>query len=453
MSLMPSARKLLTFSISTIGICTSLCTPTSAEDARVLPGGRSRMTFVYAQATGITETFDNNGDIQSLTKDYNFELSSSKLKDFDARLSKLVNFLNATGKRYEKKERENGFYGITQNASAPLLGDALSLGKLNVGVEAQRQEAVVSLQHGVTDQLTVALVVPTLRTQVKVAHSISGNNTANDIYYGFVSSNPSVLPELRDALDLVRNISDDTFQGVLTDKGYARVEDWQGTGLGDIYLLSRYNWLKLGADFNVPTQPPTFLASFQTTTTAPTGKTKNPAILTETDFGQGSWDMGVAHIVNVTPWDWITLSQGIKWTQPLFGHRMLRVRKSSDVVIPDLSDEENVTQKLGTKESLTLGASLNFTSSFSISGDYEWGWKQRDRYEGSKSDRDYTYLSEKTDIYTETLIVGASFSTIPFFLKNDFPLPLQMGLTINLPYLGRNTTLAPYGIAELSMVF
>ncbi len=444
-----SARRILTAAALSLGFSTSLF----AESAAVLPEGRSRMTFVYAQATGITQTFDNDGNIQGLTKDYNFELSSSKLKDFDSRLSKLVNFLNATGKRYDTKVRENGFFGITQDPTAPLLGDALSLGYLNVGVEAQRQEGVVSLQHGVTDQLTVAIIVPTLRTKVHVTHSITGNNTANDIYNGFVSNNAGVLPDLRDALNLVRNLSDETFQSVLTDKGYARVEDWQGTGLGDIQLLSRYNWLKLGADKDVPTQPATFLASFQATTTAPTGKTKDPSVLTQTDFGQGSWDTGIAHIINVTPWNWITLSQGVHYTQPLFGHRLLRVRATPDAFIPDAADEEDVIQKLGTKESLTLGGELHLTSSLSLSSDYEWAWKQQDRYTGSKTDRDYTYLSEKTDTYTETFVVGVSFSTIPAFLKNDFPLPLQMGITINLPHVGRNTTLAPYGMAELSMVF
>src|SRR4051812_38093181 len=90
-----------------VGASFGLCPGAQAEDARVLPVGHGRFSVVYAQSTGISQTFDSGGHAESLTAPYNIDLSSGNLKSFDPRFADLVDGLNELfpGVRYNPQQR------------------------------------------------------------------------------------------------------------------------------------------------------------------------------------------------------------------------------------------------------------------------------------------------------------------------------------------------------------
>src|SRR5581483_10001162 len=223
----------------------------AGEDARVLPAGIGRLGVAYAQSTGITQTFDPSGHIESITAPYNLDLSSGNLSSFAPQIATLIDGLNQLMPRdhYNASQRDNGHYGITTNPNDPTLGDALSRGFLSVCAEAVQTQFQINSFYGVNDRLTVGFSVPIIHNQVNVSHNISGPNTALDIYHALVSQNSSYVGtpqynQIVSALSFLGNSTDTTLQNILVSRGYAPFQSYDGTGLGDIVAGARYNWYK-----------------------------------------------------------------------------------------------------------------------------------------------------------------------------------------------------------------
>jgi hypothetical protein len=436
--------------MTTLALCGATASaPAYAEDARTLPKGRSRFSFAYGHAPSITQTFDNNGQAVSVTKDYNFELSKDMISKLDGQFSALVGILNSTGMRYDVARREDPSRGITTDDSKPLVGDALSRGFLGVAAQAEHKQYNLMLFHGVTDRLSVGFMVPYIQETVRVDHSITGANTASDIYNGFIAKDPALLGELQKfpaALNFIQNANDETFQGLLADRDYDRFGNYNGSGIGDVVLGGRYSYLnknfKVGEVIN----------AFQVGTTLPTGKVRPPRNLTEQSRGQGYWDIGAAHIFNITPTRLVTLSQGLHYTWSLPGRRIMRVRENPDDFVPNAASEENVRTWYGDKYWATAAAKLNVSSAINFEASYEWWKKNSDRFAGDRP-KDYEYMSDKTDQYKETFSISASVSSIPAFKAYDFPLPGEFSASYNLPTRGKNAVIAPYWTAELALYF
>ncbi len=420
-----------------------------AVDARVLPKGRSRVNVIYGQTAGISQTFNNEGKQESVTAPYNFPLSSENIQKLAPEFGQLVTELNAKSNyRYDVRQRGSANHGIvfSSDQNLPRLGDALSRGFLGVGAEAKRSQYNISYQRGLTDRLSLGFMVPYIKMKVDVSHSIDGVNTAGDIYQAFSGFQGTDLAQFASTLDFVRNASDETLQDLLIQKGYNRFGDYNGSGVGDMVLGGRFNYL------NKRPASGEWINSVQLGATLPTGKTRHPRDLTAVDFGTGAWDIGAAHLVNYTPHRLVTLSHSFNYTYRLPSTRIMWVRENPDDFIPSSISEENVNVRLGDKYWNTFGLKINFTSAFSIDSNFEWYWKRPDKFSGARP-KDYAYMSDKTDAYAETWQIGASINSIDAFLKYKFPLPGELAINYYVPTAGKNFVIAPYGTAELALFF
>ncbi len=423
----------------------------AAEDARVLPSGRSRFSMIYGRTEKITNNFNPQGQSESITQPYNLELGSQNLRRADERITQLVDYLNGPetfGLRYDVNQRSTSNKGIilSDNSSLPKLGDALSRGFLNVGAEAHREQYNLAYQYGISSRLTMGFTVPFIRGRVDVTKSINGPNTAQDIYQGFLARDPGRYQSLIDALGLIQSTSTETLQDVLTAKGYTRFENYKVEGFGDLVFGGR---LKLVDTENSSGE---WVDSVQMGATVPTGRLKSPSQITAMDLGDGAWDVGAAHILNYRPHWRVLFSNSVNYTYRFSSNRALRVRENADDFLPDSNSEELVKSRLGNKFWTVAGLKFLATQAISLDCSYEWYWKGLDRFQGSRP-KDYSYLSENTDTYKETLQIGASISSIPSFLKSDFPVPGDLSLNYYRPFRGRNTPIAPYFTAELALYF
>jgi len=412
----------------------------AAEDARVLPVGRSRLGVTYGRSGNVSQTYNNSGSAESLTAAYQFDLNSQALSSFDSRMGALVSALNGTGYRYDSSQRHSATHGVTHDQSKPLLGEALTRGHLGTDAVAKRQQYQISIQHGITDNLSIGFGIPYLRTQVNVTHSLTGMNTAADIRAALGTRG------LNTALDaylaFISSADSETFQQVLKERGYSRFEDHVTNGMGDMVLGGRYNYMSSRR----------FIHSVQFGTTVPTGKLSLPREITEVHNGQGAWDIGFAHLFNYLPTSRLMLSQGLHYTHAIPASRIKRVRENPSDVFPATISDERIEMRLGEKAWITAGALFKVSDAFSLDCGYEWFWKTQDRYSGNRN-KDYTYLSELTDKYAETVQVGMTISSIPSFLKKEFPLPGEVTVNYYWPTRGRNALIAPYGTAELALYF
>jgi hypothetical protein len=414
-------------------------------DARVLPKGRTRFSVIGAQTGSIQETFDSEGRKVSLTAPYNFQLNAENLQTFSQELKQLIQILNSTGLRYDASARATPTYGITTDTKHPLLGDAVNKGNLEVAAEAVRTQYNFQFQHGLSDQLSVGFMLPLIKSQVTVSNGIRGIGSISDLAAGMqaYAGTPGVAEAVA-GLQSLNAVNTETLQQLLQDRGYSRFQSTAQDGIGDLVFGGRYNYLRTKKD--------ELIHSVQLGITAPTGATRPPAELTSIDRGQGAWDAGAAHITNYTPWRLLSFSHSLHYTHRLPSSRVIRVRNDPSDAIPDSSSEERTRMLLGDKIWTTLGARVNLTRALNFIGGYEWYWKQQDRYLGSRP-KDYSYLSENTQLYSETLNLGINFSTIPAFLDYVFPLPLDLSLNYFLPTRGRNAIIASYVTLELALYF
>ena len=120
-----------------------------------------------------------------------------------------------------------------------------------------------------------------------------------------------------------------------------------------------------------------------------------------------------------------------------------------------IADEEDVAVQYGDKAWVSLGGKFDVPQTgdaLSFDFGYEWFWKGKDVFQGTR-DRDYTYLSDDSFIYKETVEVGATLSSVKHYLRSGGLPPGEFGLTIFIPTRGRNVPVASYGVASLAMYF
>lgn len=424
-----------------------------AEDARTLPAGRSRLSFLYAKTDGISAKFNDQGETESLTKPYNLNLDAAAIGAFANTVSpqfgNLIGLLNDTGLRYDASASGTASGGVTAtDPSKPLLGEALTKGFLGIDVEATQAQSVFQYMHGVNDRLSVGFMIPIVTNRVRASAQISQvNNTVQDYTRAFQGMG-SGFADIVSGLQFLDNANIESLQTLaLENNGYKRFGSSEQSSVGDVNFGGRFNYLK--------TPKENWINSFQLGLSVPTGKTHAPSAITELDHGSGVWDVATAHITNFTPnWahrSWM-FSNGIHYTYRLPGKKIMRVRNNPSDFIPDASSEEEISLNYANKLWTNFGAKYSLNPMISFESSYEFYWKGRDKYQGARA-KDYTYLSDETELYLETLNISVNASLIDAYTKKNFPLPMDFSLSYYRPITGRNAVIAPYVTAELAMYF
>lgn len=424
-----------------------------AEDARTLPKGRSRFSFTYARSNGITQQYNDAGVAEDITKPYNMNLDSATIGGFAASISpefgNLIALLNDTGLRYDASKSGTPDGPITStNPNAPLLGDALTKGFLGVDVEATQTQSVFQYMTGVTDRLSVGFMIPIVTTTVRASAQLSKiNNTVADYQRAFAAMGAGFEP-IANGLQELDSYNIETLQHLaLENNGYKRFGSSEQTGLGDVNFGARYNYLKSPRE--------TWINSGQLSISAPTGKTHPANSFTEVDNGAGTWTTTAAHVINFSPGGnrskWM-FSHGAHYTYQFGGKKIMRVRESPSDVLPNAASEEEISTSYGQKFWTNVGAKYAINAMFSIESNYEWYWKGRDDYSGSRN-KDYGYLGDATTKYLETWNVGASMSLLDSYTNHSFPIPMDFSLNYYQPFKGRNAPVASYFAAEIAMYF
>jgi hypothetical protein len=426
-----------------VGIC-FYSANSYAETAQVLPQGRSRFSFVYGQTDGVSEDFTDHGERESIVQPYEVQLSSATISKAKPEFATIVNGLNNLGcpehcLHYDASKRNDPNHGVSTDANGPLLGDAFSRGYLSLDAQAHQQEYATSYQYGLTKHLTIGFMVPVKKMQVNAGASIDGLNQASDIVK---QVGTPALQQINDAMQLVSTGNLQTIKDILKTQGYSDATSWSKSGVGDVVFGGRYNY--------VATPQDRFLSSFQMGVAAPTGAVKDPSQPLTQDFGTGAWYGELANIVNYNPAQWVTLSNGTHYGKYLANHRQMRT--DPDAFLPDASTQEDVTVRQGDKYSTNFGVDFHVTQGLTFNTSYEFDWQKISNYQGSKN-MDYSYLSMDSNTFQEVAQAGLSLTTIPSFLKAEFPVPMGVAVNFYVPTTGKNVPIVPYGTAELDLYF
>jgi hypothetical protein len=352
--------------------------------------------------SGIGMKFMSSGDMIALG-DYNsIEFDAKALSQFEPRVNQLVSVLNQFG---------------TQG-----LGDQLSLGVLRVETTPEIRYFAPVYARGMTESWTLAFGIPILTYKNKLRLTQTGSNLdAMRAQFGNAS------PTLNDAFDQLNINLATTAQEVLSKKGYRPLTDRDETQVGDLQLVSIFQFAKREKTS----------AQFKTILSLPTGQGNDPDDLA--DLGT----FGYLAIENQILGNYLIRSRwrlaakgGFRYT---FNDRVVRRVPIDDAdTLPDQNTKEQVSRQTG--GAIFAGGSLTYsaTETVDLAVGIESTRKAADNYSGSLSTR-YDLLGRDTESSSDRIRMGINYSSVEKFMSGQAWLPTMIAYEYSDTIRGLNT--------------
>ena len=384
-----------------------------AGTAETLPKGVSRISVDSNFYKSIKQRYDEDGNEEDVAADFNGTLDSTVFPDLQ-----LV---------------EAGF-GMPPGSA--------NIGESEVDFEYDFIISEIGYQYGITDRLSLGLILPYYSSKNHVDATVNTTNaTVGKTAIGTGLGAPlaplpgSGFPTFPDTVPL----TDEDVQDLLGDGldtngdgnvdipgfGYDRFETWDDEGLGDLQLGAKYQYLRT-EDWRLA-----FTGGVQ----FPTGEKDDPDKLTDYGFGSGAYALlfrlhndyvGIKNLV---------LNATFSYDLYLPEKEKLRVPSASDE--PITPNEERVDRDLGDVIKAEVSGAYEIFEGFSFSLLYEYSHGFEDDVDGDKGFR-YKSLEEDTDWSSHIAKVGLSYSTIPLYRAKKFPVPLTFSVLYRNRFAGDN---------------
>lgn len=378
-----------------------------ADTAEVLPKGIARAKIDYFHSFPVKDIYNENGDKEPVAHDFNTDLNSSVF----------------------------GVLALFDPLTTSLgLGPA-SLGKSVVSFEYEFRKAEILLMYGLSDKLSVGVMVPYYWVDVDVKTAIDTTNANLGTNANFPSSSPDpIVPFGAPGYTpfTVGNIQDMLGNGlvvngvkVLDGFGYKPVESWSGHGVGDIELGGRYQYYKTK----------NWRLAFTGGVRLPTGEKDDPDNLVDYAFGEGCYSLLFRLNNDFTGVSNLTLNATLKYDLTL--PTSLDRRVLDDVNIPITANKEKVDINTGDVFELETTAYYDVTKAVKASLLYRYATKQKDKVSGKRG-FNYSTIEDRTNFTEHLYIAGLSYSTLPMYLDKKFPVPLIASLSYRNRFAGKN---------------
>ena len=191
------------------------------QSTQVLPESRHILLLSYGTLSKPIENhYDNQGNLSNYSKESEFEINSQAIAKSDAQGTKLITILNQ----------------ISPNSQ---VGKDLDLGRIELQGSNDVKATVIGLGRGINSSWTLGFGLPIFdaQTNYRLVYIPSGQiNNLKSEYYG-------IHPSLDQAFDQMENFGEKNINEVLAKYNYEPVQDWRYKGIGDIHLVSKYNFL------------------------------------------------------------------------------------------------------------------------------------------------------------------------------------------------------------------
>lgn len=368
------------------------------ETAKVLPPNVRNVRILSATAK-LSEKTDSNGGREALASPF----------------AKGVDFASIV-------KRESGVDKMLLQA---FLEDKYTkddvIGSLTADVKGRVSVTVPVLSYGLTDRLTVALAVPYYNAQMRAR--LGFKKSAN--FDGLMThlSNAGQTEKANEVRSKFRNIRD-TFNDKLNANGYEPLTDWQGQGIGDVVLAAKYlvyhsELIRWATSFG---------------TTLPTGKTKDPDLLLDIPFGNGSVGVFVQSAIDECFSSEVFVNQYLKYRVHSPTTKSVRLKTADESLeVP----KGRLRYRRG--DEWELGASLNYEASYGLlaGAGLAHTTKGKDRFSGSGPVQ--KKLQENTNESASYWEAKLGYSTLPAFKRRDVGVPLNIAVAMKRHVFGKNS--------------
>ena len=398
-----------------------------ADSADVLPKGVFNFDATYYHYFDIKKRYDPDGDTEDLAVDFNGDLNSNVFPDL--------------------------------SALDPLVGGNATIGQSVVNFTYYYNWYEFSFNYGLTDKLSLGVLVPFNHTKNKVKAHLD-NSTANvgkNPCFGD-QSNPVCLAVLdpdtglrlnqlqliplrplfpgapegiplntEDVQDLLGKGLDVNNDGIIDIEGfgYERFETWTGNMIGDIEVGAKYQFFK-NANWRFACAGGVRL---------PNGTVDDVDNLADLGSGDGQTDILLRLYADYIGIENLLLNATIYYEIQLPDEEELRVLL--DVNRPLTRDKENVDRNLGDIFELQLTANYSFTNEISGGLTYIYSTKAKDHVSGNKGFA-YSSIEDETDATSHMILVTMGYSFVQKFIDKKFPIPIYANVTYRNRFAGTN---------------
>ena len=386
------------------------------ETAEVLPKGVRNLRLQMGQVGGLNQQYSESGQLQNLADLNTISLDVSTLTTIDASVTELVNILNQFGP-------DN-------------LGDQLFLGNLSVNASPNLRYYAPIFAWGISNKHTLGIAIPIMEFKNSVKIGLANSN-----FEALRAEFEGASDELDAAFEQLNLDMRSEFKAKVASAGYKPIEDKNETFIGDIQLVSAYQFV------NKPKQ----LQTLRVYLNLPTGPEPDADDLT---------DIEIFHRTAITPTYLATYK--INKRTNLFGILSYnyvfpsevekRVPLDEDDQLPEANQKRTLDEQIGATASASLGATWEHSSSFVTSLAYTREEKEADRY--SQSDiGDSSLLSRGTKSSANIGTIELAYSTVSLFRQKKVSIPYTASIEFSSVLSGTNIENQSIISAQLGIFF
>jgi hypothetical protein len=381
-----------------------------ADTAAVLPKGVTMIQLEGRYYPTIDERYDPDGDTEDVAADFNTSLNSEV---FPA-----LSLLEA---------------GFGLPAGSATLGDT------DVSFDYGFTKTTFAIQRGITDKLTVGVIIPYWWVENDVDASVDASNAT--IGFNPLFGTPGdpfgspLIPialggtplEDEDVQQLLGNGVDVNGDGTIDipGSGFKRFETWDDHGIGDIDAGLKYQYLK-NDDWRLA-----ILGALR----IPTGWEDDEDNLQDYGISDEAYALRFRTINDYTGIKNLVLSLALGYDLVFSDDRTMRVTVSANDPVSAVKDD--VDRDIGDTFEIEASGTYTWRPGLSTTLTYKFGTKGKDEVEGSDGER-IKGLEDETDSEEHVAIVGITYSTVQRYLDKEFPVPLMASLNYRNRFAGKN---------------
>lgn len=395
----------------------NLQTPMDFETTKVLPKGVRNLRYRGAMIQA-NDKFDDSGNQVPVGNALNKSVTWNNIiegKDSSQERAQLRGFLLANGINPDDE--------VGQTA-----------GVVNIAVDAR----VPIIAYGVTPKLTSALAIPYISTHVRTGTG----SMANDNFSSFAQSALQENGSQEKAYDLQMKFAD-AINEKLRKYGYDELSDDRKNHIGDMRLVNKY----------LLSQETKYSLTLRQDLVMPTGSPTSTRKAVDVASGDGQWDVGAGLIGDYFVNDHVQFTAYAGYLAQLPTTLARRIPEKSDSKLtPDI--DPSTRMDLGDQIRTQLASKFSFLNGFSTLLGYTYQYREADKYRGGQFDAErYGWMAQNTEQNMHAAQIGIGYSTLPMFLKKQFPVPLEANLYHTRVTGGKNVVNDPLTAFEFAMFF
>jgi hypothetical protein len=307
------------------------------------------------------------------------------------------------------------------NSVSPGLGDEIAVG-LTTDVETEVISNILALEYGVTDRLSIGVILPVIHGSTVVKATTQDDAQLNARIESLSPQDPrrQILQQVQQRLNV------EAFDNLIRERyNYSDgFNSWSGTGFGDLELGAKYKF------YSAPRLRSTLKAGVR----LPSGREDNPDQLFDFGFGDGQVDLGLYHLTdfNLTAQLGATLELG--YVYQVSDSHSLRIPLSPE--IPLSAESVEVSRKLGDYWNAEFELNHTWWKSLTASARYRYYQKSSDSH--SHPSLDAAALNANTSEQLQSLVLQLEYTNLAAIRAGTARLPYAVGSFYRMPITGKN---------------